>query len=122
MYHINKIIKYSFYLIYFYLLLVLSTILVKDIVNIRAHGYLDSLSSSTIYIYLFIIITSVLIINKSTNKSRMTSFILFLVSLSDLSNSDIKDVPLNYFFFIIMLIAIILFIYSFYNVKDSIKS
>lgn len=117
MYHINRTTTYLFYIIYFYLLLGLSGILLQDVVNIRFHGYSTSLSITTLFIYIFIVVTTVLIINKSTKKLRMTSFILFSISFSDLSNLDIQDVYFHYFFLFIMLISIILFIYSLFNVK-----
>lgn len=113
MYLINEFFKYFFYIIYFYSLLVTSSIVLQDVAIIRFNGYSSSFSITTLFLYIFIVISTTLIINKSKNKLRMTSFILFLVSFSDLVNLDIQDIYLHYFFLFIMLISIILFIYSF---------
>lgn len=118
MYHINRTTTYLFYIVYFYLLLGLSGILLQDVADIRFHGYSTSLSITTFFIYIFIVITSVLIINRSTKKLRMTSVILFLISFSDLANLDIQDIYFHYFFLFIMILSIILFVFSFFNVKN----
>ena len=117
---ISKISKHLFHVIYFYLLIGVSATVLEDVAIIRFNGY-TSFSVTTLFLYILIVISSILIINKSKKKLRMTSFILFLVSFSDLVNLDIQDIYLHYFFLFIMILSIILFIYSFYNVKNTRK-
>lgn len=117
-----KFLKYFFYIIYFYFLLGISAIVIEDVATIRFSGYSSSFSITTLFLYIFIVISSTLIINKSKKKLKMTAFILFLVSFSDLVNLDIQDIYLHYFFLFIMILSIILFIYSFCNVKNTRKS
>lgn len=105
-----KFLKYLFYIIYFYLLPIISSTVLKDVATIRFYGYSSSFDITTFYLYIFIVVTSVLIINKSINKIKMTSFILFLISIGDLVNFEMNDPSLHYFFLFIMIISIILFI------------
>lgn len=116
-----KFFKYLIYTIYFYILFVSSIKVTGDIAIIRFNGYYSEFSFITFFLYIFIVISSILIINKSNKKLRMTSFILFLISDGDLVNFDIQDPSLHYFFLFIMAIAFLLFIYSFFPKKSSIN-
>ena len=117
-----RIIEFFLYFAYFLFLFISSTFVLDNIETIRFYGYASSFSLVSLFLYVFIVVSSVLIINKSTKKLRIASFILFLISFSDLANFEIQDPSLHLFFHFIMIISIILFIYSFFVTNNISKN